>query len=472
MSTEGAQTELIPGTIMSRVCGQRDAALSTMREAIDLITRGHELASEAREMAERASSGVTFRLVDRTKDEAYGALFRRLDGAKSSQVFRHQVDASIWLHLLRAAGMEDRMDATAREEFFQQLSSEVAEVNEENIQATLEGLMADANLIFQRGLARAFSDLDKRFKSHDAFKLGSRIILTNVFDGYGSWSYRTHARATISDVERVLAVLDGKPPEPGELEAAIDKSRAGHWGPRQGVCETRYLRIRTFMNGNAHLWFTRSDLVKKANLVLADYYGEVLPDGVPREEETFRSSGLPSKNLSFYRTPPPVIRKLIRDLCLPNGSRVLEPSAGEGDVARELLGLGLSVDAIEIDPGRVAKLGKIDGLTVYPGNFLQMPARPVYDAVVMNPPFSCTHWMEHVVHAYDWLAPGGTLRTVLPVTAQLGSTKKHVAFRAWVAKRMGWRDELRFTELPAESFSSSGTRINTVILKLHKPKGG
>lgn len=462
-------TDIIHGTIITRICGQRDASVRMMDEAIDLINRGTEQAKAAREMANSASSGTVFSLVDRSKDDAYKRLFHSIDAARSSEVFRHHTDAAVWLHLMRVTGMETLMDVTARDEFFAQLSSEVPEVNEDNVRVTLQGLRGDAKLIFQRGLARVFSDLDRRFKSHDAFKIGSRIILTNIFDSWGSWNYHSHARATFCDIERVLAVLDGKEPEPGELQAAVDESRGNSWEARQGVCETRYLRIRTFKNGNAHLWFTRPDLTRKANLVLAEYYGEVLPDGVPGDDQSIKTkSGLPAKNLSYYPTPAPVVKALLHDLYLGDGARTLEPSAGTGHIAIELVALGYEVDAIEVDPERCRELSRIQGVRATCGNFLRRPALPIYDAVIMNPPFYGTHWMEHVVHAFDWLKPGGILRSVLPVTAEVGSSKKHEAFRIWASKRSrsSYRDG--FSDLPAESFASSGTRINTVILELRK----
>jgi len=467
MGTETGLTRDIP---LTRICGQRDAAMKLIEEAADLIRQGHELAERARDMADEASSGAVFSLVDRRDDPSYRQLFQKFSAETSCEVFRHQSDASIWIHLLRVTGMERLMDATAREEFLAQLSSAktVPVISEDNVRSAFAGLAGDAQLIFQRGLARAFADLDKRFKSHDAFKIGSRIILTNVFDSWGSWSYYSKSRGTVADIERVLAVLDGEKPEPGALEAAVNASRGSGLSPRQGYCETRYMRIRTFKNGNAHLWFTRDDLVEKANLVLAAYFGEVLPDGVPREddgEEIRTKSGLPAKNLSFYRSPPLVVRKLLYDLYLRDGARVLEPSAGEGDIVRELVAKGWSVDAVEIDATRVQALGAIDGVNVLPGNFLRMVARPEYDAVVMNPPFYGTHWMEHVIHAFGFLAPGGVLRAVLPATAEVGQSAKHEKFQAW-AKKNSQYGRLQFAELPPESFASSGTRINTVILEL------
>jgi hypothetical protein len=86
----------------------------------------------------------------------------------------------------------------------------------------------------------------------------------------------------------------------------------------------------------------------------------------------------------------------------------------------------------------------------------------------MNPPFYGVHWMEHVMHAYDFLTPRGTLVAVLPYTAESGDSEKHDTFRAWAAERAGWRRNRLFSDLPAESFAESGTRVSTVYLTLQK----
>ena len=134
-------------------------------------------------------------------------------------------------------------------------------------------------------------------------------------------------------------------------------------------------------------------------------------------------------------------------------------------MARALLAKGAKVDAIEIDESRCVALRAIDGLNVTRANFLRQEAVPVYDKVVMNPPFYGTHWMEHVVHAFDFLAPGGSLVAVLPITAELGMTAKHKAFRKWAKDHTSGYGRL-FQDLPAESFMESGTRVNTVTITL------
>lgn len=463
-------TELIPRTTIVEIAGHRDAAIERMREAARLIEEGHRLADEALERAQLAYGAATFTLKDHGANKDYRRIFESFDRDASLDAFRRQLDARVWVHVVGLTGMSDLMDRTAKEQLDQDLCGDVPEFSEDAARQVFESLLGDAPLIFQRGLARTFSDLDRRFKSHDGFKIGSRIILTRVFDERGSFSYHSRMRDTLADVERVFAVLDGVKPDPGALCRAIAEDRRGGWNPRQSVTETPYFRVRCFQNGNAHLWFLRDDLVDKANQVLADYYGEVLPDAAHPDDspDDLRSrSGLPAKDLSFYPTPDAVTEQAIRDLYIREGSRVLEPSAGTGNMVRHLLAKGAQVDAVEIDPDRVRALEGIRDprLTVHPGNFLSLPARPEYDFVVMNPPFYGTHWMEHVVHAFDFLRPGGTLVAVLPVTAEMGESAKHETFRAWVKKHSrGWR--LPFTDLPPESFASSGTRVNTVVLTM------
>lgn len=464
--------DLIPRTTIVEIAAYRDEALLKMQEAALRLAEGHALASEAQDIAQRAYGMSTFTLRNWSDDQHYRRLFDGINVEASLDVYRKQLDARVWMHILSLTGMADLMDRTAKEQLDQDLSGNVPEFSEEAARSVFETLLGDAKLIFQRGLARSFAELDRRFKSHDGFKIGSRVILTRVFNDYGSFNYHSRMRDTMADIERVFAVLDGKTPDPGALARAIEADRRGGWNPRQSVTETPYFRVRCFQNGNAHLWFLRDDLVEKANKVLADYYGEVLPDAAPPDtspDDLRSKAGLPAKNLSFYPTPDAVTKQCLRDLYIREGCRVLEPSAGTGNMVKHLLAHGAHVDAVEIDPARVDALNSIrnDRLRVFAGNFLSMPARPEYDFVVMNPPFYGTHWMEHVIHAFDFLNPDGKLVAVLPVSAEIGESKKHETFREWVKKNSrGWR--LPFSDLPAESFAASGTRVNTVILTLSK----
>jgi hypothetical protein len=109
-----------------------------------------------------------------------------------------------------------------------------------------------------------------------------------------------------------------------------------------------------------------------------------------------------------------------------------------------------------------------------PGDFLEhVPPgdeADKVDAVLMNPPFYGTHWMNHVMHAMKWLKPGGELVAVLPISVELGQTKEHLAFREWAGMKGDPPYHRQCRDLPDGSFSESGTNVSTLIFTIAKGK--
>lgn len=458
---------------LAAICTARDAALARIEEGAAALRAAFDLTQDAAQTAKGAHGGWHSPRTDRGEESARDRLSPdRFDPAESIEAFRRDLDAAIWTRLLEETGLRKIMDAKERDDLDRAMQGDVPPATMDNITATIERLMGDAGMIWRRGVARTFTQLDRRFRSHDGFKIGSRIILTRVFNEWGSFSYG-EIRQVLYDIERAFAILDGHPDRAGELERAISIARRNSFDPRQDEIETTYFKVRGFKNGNAHLWMVNDELVRKVNKTLAEYYGEVLADAAPRHDrpEDYRpTSTAVARDLAFYPTPAEAVAVLLDGLYLREGQRVLEPEAGIGNIVRELLKRPVSVDAVEIHPGRADVLRGIASgrLKVSCANFLQMKPQPVYDAVVMNPPFAGTHWMNHVRHAFDFLKPGGELRAILPASAEVNETPAHLKFRAWAETfSPGWRGMWR--DLPAESFSEVGVRINTVVLTLRKP---
>jgi len=365
-----------------------------------------------------------------------------------------------------------------------------------NVYATLEKFIADSGMIFRRGIANVFSALDRRFKSHDGFKIGDRIILRWVFDGSGYLNSGS-IRDKLIDVERVFAVLDGHPE--GSFQSAIDALVGRRVREAaQSEHETPYFKIRAFKNGNAHLWLRRSDLVEKVNKLLAEYYGEVIADGATQEEDPLQSRKLtPARHFGFFPTPPEAVDEFFRGRgCVSgipilrcNGEprlRILEPSAGTGNLARrcvhsaavmaEWSNRGRNyvdeyrfdnlVDCVEIQPELAAGL-EVEGIynRVICADFLSLRpnAFEPYDLVVMNPPFDRERDVDHVTHALEFLKPGGQLFAIMSAGTEFRETKKAVAFRALVERHSG-----SFRDLPPGSFRESGTNVNTIILTMRR----
>lgn len=184
-----------------------------------------------------------------------------------------------------------------------------------------------------------------------------------------------------------------------------------------------------------------------------------------------------TKSLGFFPTPAK-----LADLCVVmanvgEGDRVLEPSAGDGAICKQLIKNGASlVVACEYDTARRHALyhGKVlrdhDEMILHP-DFLDLPIGEIepFDAVVMNPPFCKVgkgDHLDHVRHAFALLKPGGFLVSILPSSITFRADRRHTEFRTWL--ETAGRAPAQITKVPDGSFLESGTGVSTVIVKIQK----
>src|SRR4030042_4964611 len=103
------------------------------------------------------------------------------------------------------------------------------------------------------------------------------------------------------------------------------------------------------------------------------------------------------------------------------------------------------------------------GLKIIQADFLSVEPKPLYDRVVMNPPFEMQQDIDHVMHAWKFLKPGGRLVSIMSSGVLFRENKKTSEFRNHI-------DEFGNMErLPEGSFKESGTMVNTCIVVLDKP---
>lgn len=480
-------SELIPRATIHEMVAKRDRAIALFGEAHTAIGAAsaclHSAQAalwEAAPIGSRPNQGggvdaYTYHTRERDSD-FIGSLKVPVRDAFMAEA-RRVVDTRVWSHLVTMTDLEKLMDKTAKDQLRQQLMTEPPEVTAENVLATLQQFAIDSKTIFARGIATCFSALDRRFRSHDGWKIGSRVILSRAFDEWGHWNHYLNHRDTLHDIERVFAVLDGDgvPTPYAGIAAAIDRQRQRGMSPHQTEVDSDFFKIRIYKNGNAHVWFKRDDLVDKVNQLLGDYYGG---NAIPEDREAEPDTGLDrpktalAKNLAFFPSPAAVVADVIKraELYRADGDpplRILEPSAGTGSLAAAAVAAKAGVvDCIEVDPKRADDLwhAGIYG-RVLPVDFLAVKPETtgLYDRVIMNPPFDRERDIDHVMHALSFLKPDGRLVAVMSAGTEYRETRKAIAFRALMAKMRA-----RFRDLPEGSFSSVGTNVNTVILTVNK----
>lgn len=371
-----------------------------------------------------------------TVQGSYGR--ERIDtGSVYDRTLAKNLLVSAWLNIYEGLNIE-RVASAKDKALFTQALADPAPFTLLNIRASFGNYLLDPRANILRGLAEMFADLDPAYKSHEKVKIGvaglpKRIILGNV-GGYG-WG-----RDRLQNTLNALAVVMGRPMigyhETDTLLKDGDSLKNSHdiW-------------LKTFANGNGHLFFGRVAL-REINLALAEYYGDVLADAAG-EEPTKRPGTAVSKDLQYYPTPDAVVKRVVSELYLKD-QFVLEPSCGCGRLLDGLREAGARVYGVEYDAARAA-IARSKGHAVHVGNFLETQPAPKFDKVVMNPPFYGKHYAKHVKHALKFLKEGGTLTAILPVTARYD----HGLLDGY---RPRWQD------LPVGSFTESGTNINTTIM--------
>lgn len=328
----------------------------------------------------------------------------------------------------------------------------------ENLRATYGDYIIDPKGNILRGLAEVFCSLDQAYKSHEKVKIGvkglpKRVILSNV-GSYGSWG-----KDRLENLLNALAAYQGKPfVSYHELEALLKDENAlledkeleeTDYNKKPIKFYARGVRLRRFSNGNGHLFF-EPDALRDINLALAEYYGDVLPDAEDKPSKKKQSTAV-SKDLQYYPTPQEVVDRVLSEISIYEGEKILEPSCGCGRFMDAIRRKGAIVLGIEFDAGRAQEC-RNKGHSVLTANFLETVPTGDFDKVIMNPPFYGKHYAQHVEHAFKFLKEGGKLIAILPATARYD----HGLLNG------------RWSDLPIGSFKESGTNINTTVLTMIK----
>lgn len=396
---------------------------------------------------------------------------------------RAQVSANDMRKNLRASGWKalynrcqiDRIASAKDKKLFERTLADPPELTFDNAKATFGPYLENPRSHILRGLAEVFADLDPAYKSHSKVKIGVKGLPKRVIIS-GLGSLHGYGRDRLRDILNALAAYQGKPLiEYHELSLILedgDALRVTREVPKGDTARQRAASdetetiigrdvwLKRYGNGNGHLYFG-PDTLRDINMALAEFYGDVLPDAEEDDAKPRQSTAV-SKDLQFYWTPDAVIDRAMEFAGVynlkewrhnpPDPMRILEPSCGDGRIMDAIQARGHQVFGIEYHAGRAAEAWA-KGHNVLTANFLEQPAKPDFDIVVMNPPFYGRHYVKHVRHALHFLKPGGTLVSILPATAHYDHGELDGE----------WRD------LPVGSFAEAGTNVPTGMLKIRRP---
>lgn len=162
----------------------------------------------------------------------------------------------------------------------------------------------------------------------------------------------------------------------------------------------------------------------------------------------------------LFQTPPHLAEKLVGLLSINRSCRVLEPSAGLGRIldairktpARDVFAIDISKDVIS----ELRRQERPD-VSIFCRDFLATGTDDMghFDAVAMNPPFTMRSDIKHILHAFNFLKPGGQLAALCLDTHHREEKLRPLADH--------WE------KIPAGEFHAEGTEVACILMRLTKP---
>jgi len=157
----------------------------------------------------------------------------------------------------------------------------------------------------------------------------------------------------------------------------------------------------------------------------------------------------------LFQTPPDLALRMARLADIGPGTTVLEPSCGLGRLLDAIATQEpQSVTACELSADLCRHLYAREEIRLLQRDFLTVdPAElPLFDRIVMNPPFTMRADIRHIRHALTFLRPGGLLVALAMDTEQRATALRPIAEE--------WH------HIDAGTFRQEGTETACVLMKI------
>lgn len=164
------------------------------------------------------------------------------------------------------------------------------------------------------------------------------------------------------------------------------------------------------------------------------------------------------QELGIFYTPAKLAERAAKVLEIEPGMSVLEPSAGLGALATAAGALGGKVCCFDILQLHADAL-KWAGFSVIRADFLEQQPGPLFDRILMNPPFAQQADARHFIRAMSFLQPGGRIVAIMSAAVTFRDTPLYRTVRAAVGSSGGYIEAL-----PKGSFKESGTGVNAMLV--------
>lgn len=164
------------------------------------------------------------------------------------------------------------------------------------------------------------------------------------------------------------------------------------------------------------------------------------------------------KEFHAFYTPDFISKELIELANLNSKDIILEPSAGEGNLIKNIIKFTENIVAVEINQEAYQELKeKFNDIVIYNQDFLLFRSDIKFDKVIMNPPFNKNEWVKHIKHCFSMLKDNGEIFAIIPDALHNSYFKKHILENGI---------HCEFVKRFENAFE--GTKINVLMVKFYK----
>jgi hypothetical protein len=170
------------------------------------------------------------------------------------------------------------------------------------------------------------------------------------------------------------------------------------------------------------------------------------------------------QEFQFFATPEKLADKLVYLADIKNYDTILEPSAGQGAIIKEINKVSSIVpDCYELMDVNTIILNKSGLMFNLIGNDFLKHKGKTYSKIIANPPFTKNQDIDHLKEMYKCLSRGGRLVCITSENWVNGSQKKQVEFKNWL-------EEIKagIIDIEKGTFKESGTMVGGKIVIINK----
>ena len=181
-----------------------------------------------------------------------------------------------------------------------------------------------------------------------------------------------------------------------------------------------------------------------------------LPEAIEEVCDTMEVVDIKVLYQQFY-TPPELAKRLVELAEIEGWEHILEPSAWQGAILDQIDQEWKKIVAVEIDDSNCDIL-KNKWYDVRKWDFMKLEWL-LFDKIIMNPPFTKSQDVKHILHAYSLLKDWWRIVSIASSSIQTREWKLYEEFN---------KLDPEFIEVEEGTFKESWTMVNSVIVVINK----